>query len=131
MVQLVIAVLFTALFSIGPSVHAAAASPTCKHDSTTAKSLLSALYSAERAFHSEHKTYSDSFGDIGFDPNVEAFDDTNCDNTNWNFEISQIQGTDQFTATAFSRVTREEYTINEKKEIRKVGLEVSSAPTEE
>lgn len=120
----------TAAFVLSSLALAAYAGQECKHDAATAKTLLSAIYSGEKAFHMEKKTYSDDFGDIGFDPNI-SLDDENCDNANWSFEITQVKDPNKFTATAYSRVTGEEYTINESKEIKKKDITVTSAIQED
>lgn len=123
------ALFITSLIAVGASAFAKGKTDsTCKHNSETAKAGLSNIYSGEKAHFAEKKTFSDSFGDIGVDPNFDTSDGAECDNANWVYEIHPLDGGDKFTATAYSRLTREEYTINEKKEIRKAG-EISATPS--
>lgn len=116
---LVPALLFTA--------HAAnAAETSCKHDISTAQSALSRIYAGERALHTEKAHYSADFADIGFDPNI-VLEDEECDLANWSFEITSATP-ETFTATAYSRVNGMEFVINEKKDIAKKDIKVSSTP---
>lgn len=75
-----------------------------------AKVSLSAIYSAEKAYHAEYDKFSESYQDIGFEPDL-----TEC--KDWEGSLRVFNGGQEFLATYTKSSTGESWTINEKKEL--------------
>lgn len=84
---------------------------TGREDSSCAKHSLSAIYSAEKSYHSEFDTYSESFEAIGFSPEAGE-----CQS--WQGSVRVFGSGQEFLATYTKSDTGESWTINEKKELR-------------
>lgn len=103
------------------SIHAHAHAST---NVACAQSELSKIYTAERAYFAEKREYAEDFAEIGYDPNFSAEETSgrapasvSC--TDWEFSIDRVERPGKFTASAHSRATGEEYTIDESKKINK------------
>lgn len=72
---------------------------------------LSAIYAAEKSYHSEYETYSSSFSEIGYVP-----EGLQC--KTWEASVRIFNGGQEFLATYTRPATGESWEINEKKELR-------------
>lgn len=92
-----------------------------------ARMELVKIYTAQRAYFAEKKEYSEDFGEIGYDPNF-AFEAgegggrapasvSSC--SDWVFSIDRVERPGKFSASAHSRATGEEWTIDESSKINK------------
>jgi len=80
-------------------------------NSYCAKVGLAAIYGAEKSYHSEYDSYSDSFGAIGYEPEKGQ-----CET--WQGSVRVFNGGKAFLATYTKPSTGETWNINEKKELR-------------
>jgi hypothetical protein len=76
-----------------------------------ARVSLSAIYGAEKSYHSEYEKFSESYQDIGFEPDQKECPD-------WEGYVRVFNGGQEFLATYTKPSTGETWTINEKKELR-------------
>ena len=76
-----------------------------------AKMSLSAIYGAEKSYQSEYDKFSESFSEIGFEPDLHECKE-------WRGSIRVFDGGREFLATYTLPGTGETWTINEKKELR-------------
>ena|SRR5277367_3397320 len=77
---------------------------------STAKVALAALYTAEKAYFSEHEMYSQNLLEIGFDDRVDE----------WSIKAYTLGQEQRFVGVATSRLTGESWEINERKQLRQV-----------
>lgn len=76
-----------------------------------ARVSLSAIYGAEKSYHSEYEKFSESYQEIGFEPDTRECPD-------WEGSVRVFNGGQEFLATFTKPSTGESWTINEKKELR-------------
>ena len=89
-----------------------------------ARMELVKIYTAQKAYFSQKHEYSEDFGDIGYDPNFEVENEggrgpasVSCED--WIFSIDRVERPGKFSASAHSRKTGEEWTIDESNKINK------------
>lgn len=87
------------------------ASVEFEESSKCAQAGLSAIYGAERSYHSEYEVYSSSLSDIGYVP-----EESQC--KTWKASVRIFNGGQEFLATYAKATTGETWEINEKKELR-------------
>ena len=89
-----------------------------------ARTELAKIYTAQKAYFAEKREYSEDFGDIGYDPNFEVESEggrgpasVSCED--WIYSIDRVERPAKFTASAHSRRTGEEWSIDESNKINK------------
>lgn len=109
----------TALFFLFVSVGAHAAT-----GGECARLELVKIYTAQKAYFDTKHEFSEDFGAIGYDPNFELVSEggrapasTSCED--WVFSIDRVERPGKFTASAHSRLTGEEWSIDETSKINK------------
>lgn len=97
-------ILFTFLSSVSFAAEAVATA-------NCARVSLSAIYGAEKSYHAEYEKFSESYQDIGFEPDTKECPE-------WDGSVRVFNGGQEFLATYTKRGTGETWTINEKKELK-------------
>lgn len=99
--------LFILIALLSPNSFAAKGAPA----TNCARTSLSSIYGAEKAYHAEYERFSESYQDIGFEP-----DPKEC--PGWQGSVRVFNGGQEFLATYTNSSTGESWQINDKKEIR-------------
>lgn len=90
-----------------------------------ARMELVKIYVAQKAYFTQKHEYSEDFGDIGYDPNIAVEEDeggrapTSVSCSDWIFSIDRVERPGKFSASAHSRTTGEEWTIDESNKLNK------------
>jgi hypothetical protein len=100
--------LFILFALLSPTSFAASEVPS----TSCARVSLSAIYGAEKSYHAEYDKYSESYSEIGFEPDTKECPE-------WEGSVRVFNGGQEFLATYTKPSTGEKWTINEKKEIHR------------